>query len=815
MDRRGAGVGWLVVVVGLLLVPQPARAVITALFPLKGVLANEQFIFLARVDQLDPERPGMVLKVDEDLKGKPPFRRLAVNLRGDAEADKEKQRQQLLKRLEGNLPLVVFTSQRGKRYTAFAYTNGTWFQMIGQEDAQDPAVVRWAFTHCEPYLRRTFKGTTAELRQVVRDGLAGKRPPPEPDPKEPPGLGPEVKPKPSPEKEKMGRRPVGGPLLAVIPTFVLVGPVALLAALFPAVFGGLAGLLRRWLAFISIASLNSTLALLHLWFRNAIQDYWWGSSFALWTGLALLTLVGAVWAGWRHRRAAQSGKEPGGLPPRSEQVVLWLMTLSCLGLALYCMLSGGTAALFASPWREMLIVSIGVWVATLYTVYLRLATRTGGIAIAALPIEVIMLWAMVFGSSSLLAADWPRRGRSFAVGVVESGSADTQAAANNWTITQTGIPWVFQAKDLGRVVSTPLIDGDRVYVAAAHQAGFQAFGAIYCFDRATGSQVHWQFDDGGAMKPVFSSPCLADGRLFVGEGFHQDKNCKFYCLDAKTGAKIWEFPTASHTESSPTVADGKVYFGAGDDGLYCLDARTGKPVWHFPGLHVDTPPTVVGKRLYAGSGYGRFEAFCLDTDTGRPIWEVPLDLPSFAAPTVSDEYVFYGIGNGDFLQSDGKPAGALLCLRADHGAEVWRSTVPDAVHGRPAVDSQWRVYFGTRDGNLYCLARKDGALYWKTSLGSPIVASPELARCPCCGTSTGVYVAATDGLIACLDPDSGRIQWSLSVRGQRNDDVLLVSSPKLIADGGEKRRIYFGAGLGKPDSSRAAVYCVQDELVAR
>jgi outer membrane protein assembly factor BamB len=607
--------------------------------------------------------------------------------------------------------------------------------------------------------------------------------------------------------------PVGGPLFGVIPTFVLVGPVALLAALFPAVFGGLAGLLRRWLAFITIASLNSTLAMVHLWFRNSIKDYWWGSSLALWTGLAVLTLVGAVWAAWRHRRAAQAGQETPSVPPRGEQIVLWFLTVSCLGFALYCIFSSGADTLLVSPWREMLVISIGVWVATLYTVYLRLAVRPGPAVVRALPIEVIMLWAMVFGASSLLAADWPRRAQAIVVGTVEYGDGTAHAVGTSRTIRQTAVPWVWKAKDLGRVVSTPLVDGDRIYVSVAHQAGLQSFGAVYCLDRATGTQVQWQFDNDGDMKAVFSSPCVAADRLYVGEGFHQDKSCKFYCLNAATGAKVWEFQTASHTESSPVVADGKVFFGAGDDGLFCLDARTGKEVWHFTGPHVDTPPTVVGKRLFAGSGYGKFEAFCIDTDTGRPVWEVDLDLPSFAGPTVAGEHVFYGVGNGDFLNSDGKPAGALLCLSAGHGKPVWRFDVADAVHGKPAVDGR-HVYFGSRDGHCYCLARKDGGLVWKTGLGSAVVASPELVRCPCCGGSTSLYVAASGGLVCCLDPDSGQRQWDFNVPQHAGEPALLVSSPKLVASEGGRRRIYFGAGLGRSDGSRAALYCVEDKLTS-
>ena len=114
-------------------------------------------------------------------------------------------------------------------------------------------------------------------------------------------------------------------------------------------------------------------------------------------------------------------------------------------------------------------------------------------------------------------------------------------------------------------MSSPVVAGDRVYTAALHQ-GFQPYGTVYCLDRESG-RVRWGFNDGGKMKDVFSSPCVAAGRVYVGEGFHQDLGCRMYCLDADTGEKVWDFPTNSHTESTPCVAGGKVYFGAGDDGL--------------------------------------------------------------------------------------------------------------------------------------------------------------------------------------------------------------------------------------------------------
>src|SRR5439155_1270427 len=122
-----------------------------------------------------------------------------------------------------------------------------------------------------------------------------------------------------------------------------------------------------------------------------------------------------------------------------------------------------------------------------------------------------------------------------------------------------------------------------------------------------------------------SSPCLAEGRIYVGEGLHKDNDCRLFCLDANNGQKIWEYKTHSHTESTPCVVDGKVYFGAGDDGVYCLSAADGEKKWNYPGIHVDAPPVVRDGRLYVGSGvgdkFGTTVLLCLDAEKGTKIWE--------------------------------------------------------------------------------------------------------------------------------------------------------------------------------------------------
>jgi outer membrane protein assembly factor BamB len=374
----------------------------------------------------------------------------------------------------------------------------------------------------------------------------------------------------------------------------------------------------------------------------------------------------------------------------------------------------------------------------------------------------------------------------------------------------------------GMVVSSPALAGDRAFVSVAHVRGTDKYGVLYCVDLKA-QKILWKFDDDGDMKQVFSSPCLADGRVYCGEGFHDDNECKLYCVDAKTGKKLWEFKTESQTESSPCVAGGKVFFGAGNEGVYALDAATGKKLWQFPEkkgqqiLRFGANPTVAGNRLYVGSGVdrnhpenpGETAVFCVDTDTGKLVWKVPVNLPCWAGAVAAGDQVFFALGNGDVFTDEKKgPAGAVLCLRAATGKQVWRKDVPNGVLESPAVD-RGAVYFGARDGCCYCLNRYNGEQRWKQVLGSPVLASPALDQGSTDGRSASVFVASFAGRLACLDAATGKMLWG-EYKLERPGTVL-ISSPRVAVTAsadGERRQVYFGVGLG--DRAIPALGCVED-----
>ena len=160
-----------------------AFAVITRLTPLKSIVDDSDRIVLATIEAIDPDRPSLTLAITADLKGTLTPRNLPVLLKGDSEGNPR----QLLDRVSVGTVVIVFITELPDRHMGLLFSEGSWFQIIGQLVEGSP---RWSFTHGEPYLRRTFKGTTQEMQNVVVAYVKDMTPPPAVSADEKPGFGP-------------------------------------------------------------------------------------------------------------------------------------------------------------------------------------------------------------------------------------------------------------------------------------------------------------------------------------------------------------------------------------------------------------------------------------------------------------------------------------------------------------------------------------------------------------------------------------------------------------------------------------------------
>jgi outer membrane protein assembly factor BamB len=788
-----------------------AEAKITSPVTLEQLVKDQPLIFTARVTEFLPDKPGMVLVPVDKLRGDFPFERVPVNLKGDKEAIKEKQPDILLERLDKDLPLLIFAARDGRVFDAVAYTNGTWIRLAGVvEKDGDKEVTRWQFLHCETYFRRTYKGTTDELLKAVQGGLKGEKLPPY-NAKEEPGYGPPLKTA-KDTKEPLAQLGTRVPLGVIQLPFL--GLIAALAALFPALFGGMAVFMRRWVAALSVAGIISILAALVVYFPNWID--WSGitSVSTMWLVGAGLAVLGALWAAYRYRRAVRAGKGDEFQPRYADRVGLIAVVLAAAGALTYAVVS--KQPLGESPWLELILFSAPA-AACLYFVlahWIRSGPEPQPVSVSG---ETVGLWAGAFACAiagvTLMSSP---RGPA-----VVSGGGTGRVKLVEQPL------WVFEPKKKGEILSTPCVTPERVYVTVHHRPNpIQQFGTVYALDPNTGATI-WEFDTDPddvvrRLKPMFSSPVYADGKLYFGEGYHMDQDSRLFCLDAATGKMLWAFETNSHTESTPAVADGKVVFGAGDDGLMCLDAVTGKQIWQFTaegGLHVDSNPLIHNGRVYAGSGTSKrsknTRIFCVDLKTGKEVWGEKVEYSAWGSPNAAGRQVFFATGNGTLSEDRDPVAGLLLCRDAATGQPLWERALPNSLVGKPAVD-RYQVYVGCKDGNLYALDRQTGEPIWSKGLQGPVLSAPAIDVNPRLRTGEILYGIGSSGVLEAMSPVDGAVHWAISFRDLIEvAHVNSISTPVIVrelAADKRARRVYIALGFGPSAvaTPTARLYCFRD-----
>ncbi|NLW51711.1 MAG: PQQ-binding-like beta-propeller repeat protein [Candidatus Brocadiaceae bacterium] len=417
---------------------------------------------------------------------------------------------------------------------------------------------------------------------------------------------------------------------------------------------------------------------------------------------------------------------------------------------------------------------------------------------------LVYFWGDVFPGAAadvgaaVSGADWPMwRGGAQRRGAV-LGEAEDPAHGN--------VVWRFFRGDVKSYYSSPTVVGNRVYATSARPGVFATEGAINCLDAETG-ELAWEFTAEG-YRATFSSPAVLGRYLVVGEGLHLTSDARVFCLDLDQSnargraVKLWSYRTASHVESSPCIADGKVFIGAGDDGLYCFDLEgdgsgEGVVLWHLKGEDYpdcETSPVYEDGRVYFGLGIGGQAVVCVDADTGRELWRVETPCPVFSSPTVAGGKLFVGMGHGDFIntaeavreirraalirqgaspeEADAAVAhirkgGQVWCIDLATQEVEWPFDTERTVLGTIA-EADGRLYFGSRDGHAYCVdAATGGAVGRPFDAHSPITGSVAVGR-------KLLYAVTEAGVLYGLDRERMTSVWKVSLGSPSSSSPVLA-----------------------------------------
>jgi outer membrane protein assembly factor BamB len=365
----------------------------------------------------------------------------------------------------------------------------------------------------------------------------------------------------------------------------------------------------------------------------------------------------------------------------------------------------------------------------------------------------------------------------------------------------------------GPIVSSTAVAEGMVFIGT-HSG---TLDALYALDIKNGETI-WRYPQTGYLQgPLGSSPAVADGVVFFGT---KAPDSKLYAIDAYTGTPRWP-PTplgggggggGGGILSSPAVADNLVFVGTLDGYFYCLNATSGAPVWDYPfGGPVVSSPAVADGGVFFAAGPA---LFAREEFNGGSLWTSPSPdgSPILSSPAVADGRVFIGAtggggGGGGGLYAFNEMSGSLvrsspplgnvssspavdslngrvivgagtnvLCLHETDLSPAWTSTTSGQIGlSSPAIAANGLVYIGSHDQHVYCINEITGMQMWSFLTGGPIDSSPAI-----CGNH--LFIGSGDGKVYCLGlawPDISIVEcWPSTTRARRSDAITIYCTVK-------------------------------------
>jgi outer membrane protein assembly factor BamB len=295
-------------------------------------------------------------------------------------------------------------------------------------------------------------------------------------------------------------------------------------------------------------------------------------------------------------------------------------------------------------------------------------------------------------------------------------------------------------------------------------------------DLPTGPAPRWQQTLGAA---AWASPVVHRGAIYVGTA-----DGHFHALRAADGKEIWTWSDATPIYGTALVTEDAVFFVNERTELVRLDRRNGALRWRVAldparqaaakipeddtNGHLTAVPVLADGSLYAGSTDGRF--FALDPATGNTRWRFNGNRSKVcAAAGVAGDRVLFGTFDG-----------SLFALRKRDGGILWHLELPAAIVSAPVAYGNLAIV-GGRDFLLHAYALADGREVWRQHFWvSWIESTPRVVD--------GVlYIGSSDlRAVRALDPRNGAVLWSTDVYGAAWGSPLVTRDTIYMGTAGVK-----------------------------
>jgi eukaryotic-like serine/threonine-protein kinase len=228
--------------------------------------------------------------------------------------------------------------------------------------------------------------------------------------------------------------------------------------------------------------------------------------------------------------------------------------------------------------------------------------------------------------------------------------------------------------------SSPAVVNELVYLGSSD-------GNVYALNASNGFRV-WNYTTGSLRG---ETTVVANGVVYVGGGRIYRG---IYALNASTGEKIWNHTTSWYQNSvilsTPAVADDMIFYAAQSNGLYALSLATGAELWHSGISATESSPTIANGKVLIGSfSFPNVHAF--DAKSGRQLWTFSTQDDVLSSPAIVDGVAYFGSNDRN-----------IYALDIANGRKIWNYSTGDSVISAPAVGKN-EIFICSTDGNVYAI----------------------------------------------------------------------------------------------------------------
>jgi outer membrane protein assembly factor BamB len=176
------------------------------------------------------------------------------------------------------------------------------------------------------------------------------------------------------------------------------------------------------------------------------------------------------------------------------------------------------------------------------------------------------------------------------------------------------------------------------------------------------------------------------------------------------------------------------------------DLGTGFEMWRVTlerGRDVPTP-CFEGDRVIAAGGFGSYGVHAFDASSGRALWSRHTSDDGPTAPCGVRGYVAYNTESC-----------TLEVLHTKTGQAAWSHWLGDPMLAQPAIGGGLVFAAFPKQGAHWLGAYRlhDGGEVWAARLEHDVITAPVFAE-------GRLYLTTYDGSVLCLDPATGRVEWS-------------------------------------------------------